>query len=310
MAEQRGSILDSIFEKAANIEYNCNSNNIKETIADILRTSAHKEIKLRETTITLKRTEEKNHDVITKVIEEWCEQQKQLSPTTWQDKDHSYFQFDAVETKEAVICFLNGSSSYKDLIVKYEGDGEHFRRKPVRVIINNVRSEMRFDRIISILETATGSNTGIMEPREGKPHPITKSRVITFKVKAEEAYILFASLDGELTYTSKEQLRRSKLTMRINVKPWQCRDCAKFGIHKCEGKKCSNCGNNDHQAKECKNKTKFCTNCKKKGHKAKDAHCPTYLNEIAKEIRKMDIPSSFIDSASMRHRMAKFLQYK
>lgn len=310
MADQRGSILDSIFEKTANIEYNSNSSNIKETIADILRTSAHKELKLRESTITMKKDSDKDHEALTKAIEEWCSQRKQLSPTVWQDKDQSYFQFDATETKEAILCFLNGNSEFKGLVVKYGGDNEYFRRKPVRIIINNLRGDIKFERVVEILQTATGSSKAIIEAREGKPHPLTRSRAITFKVKAEDAHTLFVALDGELTYSTKEIPKRTKLLMKINVKPWQCKDCSKFGVHKCEGKKCTTCGASDHQAKDCKAKTKFCTNCKKRGHKAKDAHCSTYLNEIAKEIRKMDIPNSLLESASMRNRLAKFLQYK
>lgn len=310
MAENTGSILDSIFEKTANIESNSNANNVKDTVLDILRTTAHKELKLRENTITMRRNDSMDHNKLIEIIDQWSEQHKQLPPTAWQDKERSYFQFDSIETKEALLCLLNGKAEFKELVVKYSGEGEYFRRKPVRVEINNVRSNIKLDRIKEILTLATGSDKTIMDLREGKPHAITRNRSIMFKVLAEEVVTLFDTLDGEITYSNKGEEKRIKLRMRINVKPWQCKDCYAFGLHKCEGKKCANCGAKDHQSKECRAKTKWCSNCKKKGHKARDTHCSTYLNEVAKEIRKIDIPSNFLESPSMRNRLYKTLQFK
>ena len=56
--------------------------------------------------------------------------------------------------------------------------------------------------------------------------------------------------------------------------------------------------------------TKFCTNCKQKGHKAKDTHCRTYLMEISKELRKMDIPLEYLVEQEFREALVRHTQLK
>lgn len=149
-----------------------------------------------------------------------------------------------------------------------------------------------------------------MDIREGKPQQVTKSRSIFFKTNAASTKTLLVGLDGMLPYSNQATQTRTKLYLRINVKPWQCRDCYKIGQHQCTGKKCAQCGTTGHSGKECKSKTKFCDICKRKGHRAKDAHCPTYLNEVAKEIRKIDIPLEFYEDKELRIMLTRHLQIK
>lgn len=311
-----GSILDIIAEKSANIEQSTNSNNVRQAINDTLRIQAKREKSTRESTITVKQNDKFNSKTISELIEkEWTEAKKQMPASYWEDKEHVYIQFISGQTKNNFLDFatLNLPAEFRELINKPNSNGEHIERKPINVEINSVRANIKADNIKSTLEQVLEANrnkNALQNFREGKPNPITKARSILFKTNEQGFKVLFGLLEGTLPYVNMATNSKTRLFMKINAKPWTCRDCFAIGRHECKGRLCGNCSNKDHSTKECKIRTKFCSNCKRRGHRAKEVHCPLYLNEIAKEVRKICLPIEYLEDKEMRFNLTRHLQIK
>lgn len=56
---------------------------------------------------------------------------------------------------------------------------------------------------------------------------------------------LFKIHDGQLPYSHKESTKtvKERLYIKLNAKPYQCRECFKIGPHKCQGKLCTSTAN-------------------------------------------------------------------
>lgn len=303
--------LAQIQEATTNIERISNKATIKVTLADTIREQGKKEKIVRQATISFK-----NKDIDTKLIantidEEWVFKLNQAPVTFWNDKEFIHCQF---INNEAKINFLSsGITNLPNIInraLPMNNEGENFKRRPIRMIINNVRPSIRTERVIEIIKNCTDFDTEIEDVKDGSPHPITKTRSIFFRVNSHGLRLLIDRLNGEIPYADRASQVKARLRVKINCKPWQCKDCLALGTHQCEGKKCKNCSSKGHLTKDCQNKLRFCGNCKQKGHRSNDLHCSTYLNEIAKELRKMDIPMDMFESKDSRLNLAKCIQLK
>lgn len=304
-------IIAQIHQSTNNIERLENSRSIKESLAEAIRTQSKKEKVLRKSTISYSNKDINTKEISALIDQEWVFDLSQAPVTYWNDKEYLHCQFINPETK---ANFLNSGINHKPPLIgrvcAANERGEHFKRRPVRIIINNVRPAINADRVIEIIKNCTDFDSEITEVKNGSPHPVTKTRSIFFKINGHGLRILMDKLDGEIPYSDKNTPVKARLRAKINCKPWQCKECATIGIHQCEGKKCRNCANRGHTTKDCHSTTKFCGNCKKRGHRSTDAHCPTYLNEVAKEIRKMDIPIDILEDKHLRTCLAKSIQLK
>lgn len=313
------SILDIIHEKVCNVEQTSNAQSTTTAIEDILKEQAKKERALRKATLTLKTSDTIDHDKLIEILEEWwCEGQGESALTFWKDKEFSYCQFIDPESKAVFLDWMRGGDAklneINKLILKPNNEKLHFKRKPVRLEINNVRPNIKKDIIKDQLIKMLGDKELVIDFKEGNPNPNSniKSRNIFFRTTADGFDTIFRKMEGCVPYTNKETKTRIKLYIKINVRPWQCRDCFEyaFGPHKCEGKLCGQCGTKGHTAGDCKNKTKFCPNCKRRGHKAKETHCPTFQKQVAREIRKIDIPMEFYEDEQLRFVLLKNIQLR
>lgn len=309
------SILDVILEKSANIEQASNINTIRVSLDDIIRIQAKREKTLRQSTIMLKSDERFQAKEASEVIEQkWTEEYKQAPATYWADKAYVYVQFiSPTEKNKFLDCAMTMlfPAEFKDRIQKPNSDGEHITRRPIKIEIVNVRSNIKLDKIQESLDNILKENklATIEDLREGKLN-LRQNRSIMFKANTEAFRILFDTLDGALPYVNTRTNTKTRLFMKINCKPWVCRECYAIGNHTCEGKLCAQCGNKGHLTKDCKQKTKYCPVCKHRGHRAKDTHCPTYLNEVGKELRKMAIPMEYFEEKDHRFCLIKHLQLK
>lgn len=303
--------LQQIQEAASNIERLENNRSIKETLADAIRIQGRKEKTLRESTISFNNAGIDTKDISGWIDEEWVHKLKQAPVTYWNDKQFLNCQFINIEAKQNYLASgLNSKPLLAEKMVPMNSMGEYFKRRPVRMVINNVRQAVNTDRVIEIIKNCTDFDTQITEVKDGKPNPVTKARSIFFRINGHGLMILVDMLDGEIPYSDKNSHVKTRLRVKVNCKPWQCRDCFAIGVHECEGKKCRNCANKSHITKDCNSSLKYCGNCRKRGHRSTDVHCPTYLNEIAKEIRKMDIPIRMLEEKELRLGLAKCVQLK
>lgn len=315
-----GNILDIIREKASNIEQVVQQKSFKESIDDAIKMIAKREKITRESTITIRQDEHLRHEDIISIIEEkWTNANGSDNLTFWQDKEASYCQFTDKVTKTKFLAeTLEGSWPKNDKEAKFrqnirgllDSNQPNYSRKPARLEISMVKASIKTDSLKIILEKQFQGITSIAGFREGKPHSMNKSRSIFFQMNAKGIEYLYDHMDGVISYVNKPTNIRAKLFPKINAKPWQCRECLAFGQHQCQGKTCNQCGNKGHETKECSQKTKYCNNCRKKGHKAKDTHCPIYISETIKELRKMDIPIKFLDSKKPRAVLINNLQIR
>lgn len=319
--QEHGSILDVIKEQTSNIEQFTNRRSFDLNLNDNLKIFAAKERIIRESTIAIRQVEGLNQESISKLIEEnWVTPTNNKPPTYWKDKFNTYVQFSNREDKLKFIADTKAYTSYPSLtklngLISTENKfGNHFTRKEVKLEITNIHESIKVDKInklLTDLKEKEGAMISII--KEGKLYgPIGRQhRSLMFKVDATGYDLIFNKLGGVIPYNSSTDDKCIKLWPRINTRPWSCRDCYYIGMdHKCEGKACAQCGANNHASKDCKQRTRFCTNCKKNGHRARDAHCPIYMREIIKELKRMDIPLEVLEDNAKRFDLVKTMIYK
>lgn len=303
---QQGSLLEAILEKTSNTEYYTNSSIVREKLNEALKTMSKREKLVRETTIMFKLSTDITSTRITDLVEiKYCNSNSKPSASYWYDKEFAYVQFVSFEEKEGFLNWIqldNSSSSLKDAILPPNDNGEHLQRKPIRLIINNVRGIIKADLIQQSLARILGDQGGPAFNlfREGKANATTGARAIMFNTNEDGFRKIFGTLEGAIPYVSTANNIKTRLYPKVNCKPWACNNCFVFGRHECKGKTCAKCGTSGHVTKECDKTTKYCSNCKQKGHRAKDTHCSFYLGEVAKELRKVCIPIEYFTNKDLR----------
>lgn len=303
--------LAQIQEATLNIERIENNRSIKEALAEAIRVHGRKEKTLRDSTLSYSNIGIDTKDISNWIDDEWVYKLKQAPVTYWNDKLYIHCQFINAEAKHSFLASgINTKPILAEKLVPMNELGQHFKRRPIRIIINNVRPAINTSRVVEIIKNCTDFDTEITDVKDGKPHPITKTRSILLRINGHGLRMLVEKLDCEIPYADKDSHVKTKLRAKVNCKPWQCKDCYAIGMHQCEGKRCRNCANKGHLTKNCTTGTKYCGNCRKRGHRATDLHCQYYLNEIAKEIRKMDIPISMLECKQHRLNLAKCIQLK
>ena len=156
--------------------------------------------------------------------------------------------------------------------------------------------------------TQLNTNQPNLMIKNGETSPQGK-RTISLKVNSQAFWDIFVTSNGIVPF--QDGKIRTNLFFRVNCRPWQCRDCFFIRHHPtCSGKACAKCGNNDHQSNNCPKKTRFCRTCNRPGHSARDSHCPKYLNEVAKEIRKHDLPLEFFEDSDRVNQLVEQIQLK
>lgn len=311
---ETNSILDVIHEKTANIEQATNSNTIKTKINEAIKGFYKREERLRNSTITIKMSDSLKLDKIIETIEkQWTQALRQISPTYWQDQEFAYCQFQGSNEKITFIDLTKTDPLLSEIASRLStanNANQHYTRRMVKIELSNVRGNIQANKINNIINNTANEECKFTELKEGKANQITRARSITFKTNAAGIKHLLGNLDGTIPYITLETNIKTKLKIRINARPWTCRECFYTGQHQCLGKLCQKCSSKDHITKDCKSLTKYCSNCKKRGHRAKDAHCPSYLNEVIKEIRKMDIPIEYYADKDLRNNLINALQLK
>lgn len=307
----QSSVLDLIMEKTSNAEKYTNFSTVREGLNEALKTMARREKLIRESTIMFKLSEAITSAKITELVElTYCSQTVKPSASYWLDKNYAFVQFISQEEKEGFLEWVQANenyAAYRDSIVPPNDNGEHLQRKPVRIIINNVRKFIKLTIIEQNLKRILGgiSATAVEDLREGKPNPVTGARSVMFKTDSEGFRKIFGTLEGAIPYVCTATNTKTRLYAKVNCKPWACNNCFEFGKHECKGKVCAKCGMSGHITKDCDKPTKHCNNCKQNGHRAKDTHCSAYLGEVAKELRKVCIPVEFFENKDLRFHLIK-----
>lgn len=320
--QQSANVLDSIDEKTSNVERIGVQNLIERTIANTLRLCSHKERLERESTITFSKgtaTEDGLTNLSRIIDTEWVKARGQLPVIYWQDKESHYAQFISETAKMQFLRFIDekkvsdpGNFLPAELMLKVNNEGYHLTRKPVNLLLSGVRGNVQAKIIETMLSKYSSSGAIYSCVREGRPYGDNKLvRCFMLKVNAEAFRIIFDQFHALLPYWDEATGMKAKLYPKVNCKPWSCNSCYFIGPnHRCGGKICATCASREHSAKDCKSKTRFCSNCKKGGHRAKDAHCPVYMKEVSRILRKMDIPLEFFEDRDKRFMLIKYLHYK
>lgn len=309
------TLIEIIHEKTANIEQASNKTTIAKTLNKDIAKASKTERLSNAATITINRKNNTitHNNAIQLVEKEWLEKLEQTPPTFWSDKDNTYCQFISQEAKEVFLEYIRKPttiSTLKDYIVNINSKQGHYTKKPVKLEISNLRGNIKLETIEKIIRKNMGTNSQLSEFKEGKTNEQTRNKNITFKANSSAMKDIIEKLRWIIPYTNVQTDTRARLYIKINCKPWLCRDCYIIGKHQCTGKRCAKCGFKQHTTKECKSATKFCPSCKQKGHRAKDPHCPIYLKNLAKNLTKMDMPEGLLENKKYRQEVIDNLQIK
>lgn len=186
-----------------------------------------------------------------------------------------------------------------------------FQRKPVKIELEYMRPEINHKIIDDSLKKVCKPGSLISPIKVGKEHGKKKTRSFIFQVNGEAFKILFRDLQGSLAYMDTDKQIHSRFRFRIDCRPWVCKSCYSFGRHVCTGKRCSNCSSSGHSSFNCKSSRSFCYHCKRSGHGPKHLlRCSTYMIELVKQIRKVDIPIQYYQDINARKTLVKCLKYK
>ena len=176
-------------------------------------------------------------------------------------------------------------------------------------MLYNVRCSMLLDDIEASLTRVVRPPGQFTALKEGAPNRnAVKGRNIFFRVNQQAFEQLFTTVHGAIPFLCLETQTRAKLYPRINCRPFVCKRCFAIGAHTCKGMSCATCGSSGHSAATCRRKTRACSNCLAPGHRARDAHCPTYLAELARELRTMDLPVQWMRDEEKRHTLVRLIQ--
>jgi len=227
-------------------------------------------------------------------------------------KELMFAQMATTNEKEALVDSIRLSSTHdilKEILLPSNGSGVYFSRLPVKLELSNLNNAIKLDEIKALIESLISSGGKLLSIKDSRPNTQTGLRTVSFRVNSIVFSDIFGTINGIVPY--QDGRVKGNLFFRINCRPWQCRDCFYIGHHeKREGKVCTKCGSLDHQVKACNKKTRFCRNCKRPGHSARDAHCPRYLNEVAKELRKHDLLLEYLEDAEKIGHLFKQIQLK
>lgn len=309
------TILDTIKEHTTNLEHIVTGNHVNAIIADALQEFGPRERATRESAITIEGSPESPADDAVKLIEEqWISQRGQAPVTFWKDKNFTYAQFINKQTKEVFLEYIKTKPDMKkmmDMILKPNSDGQHITRKEVRLVISGVPESVDETKLEDTLKALSGPGATINQVRAGKPYGNESRKVKSIMLNANAAAfkLIFKAIGGSIPYNHNQN--KMRLFPKVACKPWACRECYFIGPnHSCQGRTCGQCGKSGHITKDCKSKTRYCSNCKRPGHRARDAHCPVFVREVIKELKRMDFPLEFLESKQRRFELLKSLSYK
>lgn len=313
--EQSTSILDAIKEQTTNIEHLATSGQVQSVLAETLQEFATKERITRESTITVASSQNLSLDQVAGLIDKhWIKAKEQAPTTYWKDKEHVYVQFLNQQVKEVFLEYAAAKEELKRLsesIAKPDHNGHHLKRKEVRIVINGIPEHIEADKVEQTILSLAGPKATISSVRAGKPYGsgAKKMKSLMLGVNAEGYRLIYKVIGGSIPYNDEKT--RLRLFPKIACKPWSCRDCFFIGPnHVCTGRACGQCGKVGHASRDCLSKTRYCSNCKRPGHRAKDAHCPIFLREVSKEIKRMDIPLEVLENKNKRFELIRNLAYK
>lgn len=313
--DKNAKLIEIIHEKTANLEQTNNITTVTQTLDKLLAKLGKVDKENSNSTITIKKKQgELEHNTIRDTIEqEWIDKRNQTPPTFWQDKTNTYCQFINEETKTTFIEHIKRKSNFatlKENILNLNSEQNHYNKMPIKFELNNVRGNIKAQTIENILKTNLGSNSKLFDYKEGKTDDRTKNKTISFKGNSSALKDIIERFKWTVPYTNRATDTRTKLYIKINAKPWLCKECYTIGHHQCPGKSCAKCGNKEHVTKDCQSATKFCTSCKQKGHRARDQHCPKYLKQLAKNLIKMDLPQGILENSRSRQEVIDNIQIK
>jgi len=308
------TILDQIAEQAANLEREANHRTIRQQLKDVIRQQARQENDTRNKTITFLLDKGATGEEITDKVQAFVAMSQSGPVVIRNSKEYLFVQMARSRDKEALIDYIRISPETDKLKISLKPPnraGQYYERLPIKLEINNVPEEIKLDKIKTLIESLLSDTDGakLVLIKDGKLNPKTKRRDISLKVNGAAFKEICSTMHAILPYNDGKT--RSNLFIKVNCRPYQCNSCYTIGYHpKCVGKHCARCGSSDHEAKKCNRRTRFCRNCNKTGHRAKDPHCPRYMAEIAKEIRKFDFPIEYLEDGDNALQLAKLIQLK
>lgn len=287
----------------------------KARIVDTLTKMKASELSKRESTLSIAINDKLTGDMVEKILQEhWND----ITPVIFKDRSYINIEFDSKEYRDKFIQWCNTDpegASLRYHIKEPDHYGFRFTKRPARLELSRVMSHFKKDNIEKYLKRLMdkrSNGSGIISDfREGKTLPHSTRRNITFSTNAKGLEVLIENFRGKIKYKEPGSERSMTLVPQILVKPRFCNICLSIKLHdfnNCKEAKCTKCAKPGHKRGSCTETVKFCNTCNTKGHETVDLNCFRYLEEVEKELNKIDIPPKFLQSSSLRLILADHLK--
>lgn len=317
-----GSVMDSIAQNTSLSLKILSVESLERKFTDALREYSISERNKRFNTVAFKTSTQFKHETIENLVgQEWKSKLSEKIETQWPDRYHQNIQLATREKRDQFIQLIhtktNPLNQLETSLVKTPFEELHYSRKKVRLEISKVPLWINIQDIEEKIKSYVSAKGNMSEFKEGKPYrsvPDGMTRVVIWSVDAQAFEDIFDNMTSGLSFYNPADKQSRTLYPKIGCRPWSCRSCHFLGggqhPPKCNKKSCSRCGDPRHMARDCSSHTTQCTNCNQEGHLATDIHCPIYFRETFKEIKRVDIPLSYLENGLKRFYLYKLLSYK
>lgn len=306
-------LLNKIYLQTTNISKQTNRNTINQLLKDGIKREGLKETEASQATITIIKDNSLNTDLIKTFINNmWVKTEQQLCPSIWEEKKRGFIfvQFMNNETKMAFLNSIKHDPFIDNIKNGKQIDSKsHYTKRLIRIEVNRVRENMKLETILKTIQIACGNKIIIENLKEGKLHNGNKTKIVSFYTDANGLTNIADKMKWKIPYYDTSKNIKATLFIKINSKPWLCKDCFTIGNHQCKGKCCGKCSSENHQTKDC-DQNEYCINCKIPGHSARDTHCQTYINMLIRNLVQMDIPNSIYAKESRINNLIENIQLK
>lgn len=232
-------------------------------------------------------------------------------PNRWESLQEKtcFFEFMNLEDKTEFMQHKNnlGNGGITKLIHNYKSSFDNYTKKPVKLIMLNVKAKFENQIINDTLKMIMKSEPqGFFSSKENNNRG--NMRIIKFTTN-KKGFKALEAVNFELPYMEQGKTNKIYIKILIDARPTACKRCYAIkprARHECPGIRCYKCNSTEHERNErCISSIlasggKYCINCNANENRTTEHRtnefrlCPTFLRSAFENLFSMDIPANIV----------------